>query len=142
MKPTYIKEIKIKLNSAFRQLRKEGFLAKQDWENTMTSGIYYIHLEADKLIDQNPAMKEKLRGYVFYHYQDEMNRRRGEEFYIAFGQIDSDKYGKIGYGARKVGNYVSRVLREHGVPVNWNGSSKTRIGVPQKGSLEMITAEA
>lgn len=99
--PNQLKEIKGKLNVAFRNLRKAGYFAKQNFWCCQSCGCSAV-----------PDSHEN--KYVFYHRQDNDCLVDSGGCYMAW---DGD------------GEEISRIFREAGLQVKWDGSGATRIEV-------------
>lgn len=93
------------LAKAFRELRKHGYTAKMNWWCCQSCGWAGL-------------TDEEAQKAVFFHAQDATHRRAGDNFCLAWH----------GDGA-----FIVSVLNENGVKTEWDGSSKQRITVIQKG---------
>jgi hypothetical protein len=91
--------MKTKLNSAFRQLRKAGYFAKQNFWCCQTCAWSDVPDEYE-----NKA--------VFYHRQDTPNIKE-------FGHVHLAWAGD--------GEEICNILRENGLKVIWDGSENKRI---------------
>tara|TARA_R110000868_G_C10726827_1_gene751257 strand:+ start:261 stop:560 length:300 start_codon:yes stop_codon:yes gene_type:complete len=89
----------INLNKAFADLRKVGYFAKQNFLCCQSCGWAAIPEEN----------KDKA---VFYHAQDNDDKKEGKDFYIVWS----------GNGAE-----ICQIFNRNGVNTNWNGSIDTRI---------------
>ena len=92
---------KSKITEAFRELRKLGYFARQNYLCCQSCAWYAIP-------------EEKSGKVVFYHGQD--NDRLKSE-------------GKCHLGWSGDGNEIVRVLNKHGVKTIWDGSNNTRIQI-------------
>jgi hypothetical protein len=92
---------KSNLTVAFKDLRKHGYFARQNFMCCQSCGWAGV-----------PDGKED--KVVFFHNQDNENRLNGEPFYLAWSGD---------------GNLICDVLREHGIEVKWDGGNDTRICV-------------
>jgi len=110
-------ELKSRLTEAFKVLRKEGFFARQNFWCCQTCACDDIGTKVEAM---NLQQKEKFRGYVFYHKQDNDGLNRSGETYLAFGHSEDEKSAEA--GAR-----IAEVLREKGITVDWDGKGTTRI---------------
>lgn len=61
-----VKQNKARLNAAFRDLRAQGILAKQNYTCCQTCGFNDLEVEAERLAQEG----QKIKGGVFYHAQD------------------------------------------------------------------------
>jgi hypothetical protein len=90
-----------KLTNAFKDLRKQGYFARQNFWCCQSCGWAAIpDGESDRA--------------VFYHNQDNDSKRKGESFCLAWSGD---------------GNLICEILRKHGIEVEWNGDSGRRIEV-------------
>ena len=125
-----VSELKPKLAAAFRAMRKEGLLAKQNYKCCQNCGGCALTIEAVNLLKSGKVkMKYHIKGCCFYHNQDNTNLKAGEPFMLAYGDMDSTEYGKIGLPTEKVGNIVTKCLDEAGVTWEWDGTAGQRIAV-------------
>ena len=112
-------EVKKRLNEAFREMRKRGIMAKQDFTCCMTCG----NSEIERFI------RKKDHGYCFYHAQDKdrmFSKERmfvANELYLCYGGATSRD------DPEPVGRQVCEILRSHAFEVEWDGSEETRIRV-------------
>lgn len=93
--------IQAKLTNAFKELRKLGYFARQNWKCCQTCGWAEV---PDDRSDRA----------VFYHAQDKATLDKQDYCYLAW---DGD------------GQEIVAVLEKHNLIVNWNGSENTRIKV-------------
>lgn len=116
------------LNKAFKELRKRGYLARQNFMCCSNCAGTALADAATKLKDKG----KDVRGCVFYHHQDAAAlrydpckfswRRRPYQFermMIRFGSLDTTKYGEIGLPTLEVGKEVCSVFNTFGVPYEW-----------------------
>lgn len=122
-----VSELKPKLAAAFRAMQKEGLLAKQNYQCCQNCGGYAVTSEAVDLIKS--GKKKKIKGCCFYHDQDNDNLKVGQPFMLAYGDMDSTEFGKIGLPTEEVGKIVVKCLEAEGIEVEWDGSGNTRICV-------------
>lgn len=92
------------LGKAFRELRKKGYFARQNFLCCRTCGWAAIP-------------KEQLSKAVFYHGQDNDDKLDGKDFYLAW---DGD------------GKEICDILKSCGVDTDWNGDQDERIKVINK----------
>ncbi|MFI9008770.1 DUF6891 domain-containing protein [Actinosynnema sp. NPDC053489] len=121
-----------RLLAAFAALDRGGIVARADFTCCQTCGHAEIGAEA-----AGPA-----RGYVFFHRQDTEGAVARGRLWLAFGSFA----GSAGPGAadpaaadpapadlaaadEAVGREVVAALAAGGLPVEWNGSVRTRIEV-------------
>lgn len=114
---------KAKLTAAFRELRRRGFIARQNFK--CCSGCAGAAL-GNELVERHKAGKPLPRGVVFYHRQDAEDLASSGRCMARFGQI-------LGYDGNPeplvttpvetaaVGAEAVEVFRAAGVGVKWNG---------------------
>ena len=88
------------LNKAFRELRKEGFIAKQNFMCCQTCAW--------------AAIPEKEKKVVFYHRQDNDTLKSKNSCYIAW---------------KGNGNQIIEIFNKNGVRTHWDGLDSTRIEI-------------
>ena len=93
--------MKSNLTKAFAALRKKGYFAKQNFWCCQSCGWAAVP-------------DEKAEQAVFYHSQDNDNKKEGLPFMLAWSGD---------------GNEICKILNENSVKTNWNGDSNTRIEV-------------
>lgn len=89
------------LNAAFRELRKAGYFAKQNFMCCQTCGC-------SKVPD------EKEDRYVFYHSQDNDDLKRSGICYLSWAGN---------------GREICDILNRNGVQTDWDGSPYSRIKI-------------
>ena len=104
------------LAKAFKDLRKEGLIAKQNFMCCRSCASCSIWND----IDASPG---KYKGAVYYCKQDGDNLRKSGKFYLGFGAADTDD-NKV---TALIGQLTKVVLEKHGLKVEWDGSAGTRI---------------
>lgn len=125
-----VSELKPKLAAAFRAMRREGLLAKQNYQCCQNCGGYAVTLEAVDLIKSGKVkMKYHIKGCCFYHDQDNDNLKVGQPFMLAYGDMDSTEFGKIGLPTEEVGKIVVKCLEAEGIEIEWDGTGDQRICV-------------
>lgn len=119
------KELKKQINLAFKELRKEGFIVKQDFNFDMCGGVHDILDE----IDRDSANGKIYKGYVFYHGQDAMFFKDCGEVHLAWGSADEDSNEKENI---EIGKSIVKILKKFNLRVSWNKSVTRRIKVSLK----------
>lgn len=87
------------LSNAFRELRRQGYFAKQNFTCCQSCG--WSEVPEDK---ENRA--------VFYHRQDYQDMIKTGEVYLAWAGN---------------GQEIVKILTDNGLSVTWDGSTETRI---------------
>lgn len=106
-----------RLNAAFRALDAQGICALQNAGWTQSDGYQEVR-------HANAAGGGKYRGYVFFDGQDLQRAIAGQGLFLAFGLIEA------GSGDVEIGGTVQRALIDEGLTVEWDGTTKARILVP------------
>lgn len=108
-------DMKERINLVFRQLRKEGIVAKQNFTCCNTCGMY-------EMGENHPG-----KDYVFYHAQATSDLQDEGFVYLNFGTV---------HAAQRLADLAAKA----GLKVTWNGSEdrKVRLDLPGK-SLILAT---
>ncbi len=109
------------LNNAFKEFRKMGFIARQNYLCCQTCGF----AGANTLVEEAQAKGKNVIGIVFYHAQDNERKRDGGDFHMSYdgvGDTDQETAGKL----------ICKVLKRNDVVYDWNGDTGTRIGIDTK----------
>jgi hypothetical protein len=117
------------LNRAFKELRKMGFLARQNFLCCNTCGDSASATQAEKLIDKDAANRDKIKGTVFYHKQATQSMNKGCDLFVNYGQLDTCRFGAIGISDLLVGKTACEVFRKHGLNVIWDGDTARKIQI-------------
>jgi len=124
------KELKKQINLAFKELRKNGFIAKQDWACCNSCGMKDIYDEVnEEYID---AGKPEPDGFVFYHCQNTDLLKGYAETYLAWGAIDCEMSKKEEI---KIGKTIVNILNKFDINVEWNGRIDTKIFISSSKNL-------
>ncbi len=105
-------ETKKEINNAFKQLRKLGFVARQNFWCCQTC--------ATSALTQAPYNLKDGDKFVFYHNQDAQNLKFYGRCHLAFGATVED--GKV----------IARIFQEQGLKVTWDETMDHRIEIEQK----------
>jgi hypothetical protein len=95
--------VKQKINFAFRELRKAGYFAKQNFWCCQSCGWY--------------AVPENAKKVVFYHNQDLDRFKRTGELMLAWGGNGSE---------------ICRIFEHAGLVAEWDGTDDKRIAIREK----------
>ena len=111
-----------RLIKAFKKLNEEGILSLHNAGYDISDGEDEV-AEVLKKIKKQKAKYPK--GYCFYHEQDLHAVIDGGTLYLAFGDI-----GKHSNSNRVIiGNEIVKVLKKYNFKIDWDGTSKHRIGI-------------
>jgi hypothetical protein len=125
-----------KLNQAFALLRKQGFIARQNFSCCQSCAGCEIANKVSANLDKGMDPKA-FKGCVFYTKQDgealkpygRHNQDRFTHMYLSYGPVDTDKHGSQGLNSKEVGQALLQVLTSVGIEVEWDGNENTRIAV-------------
>jgi hypothetical protein len=106
-----------RLDAAFAELERMGILARQNYEQTLTSGCAAIEAEAERQQASQPVI-----GYVFFHEQDTESAVCYDGPALAWGAFDDDDEAW-----RRVARTILEVLKRHGISAEWRGEFNSRI---------------
>jgi len=99
-----------KIATAFRSLRKKGFIAKINFMCCMNCGSTSLFSDL--------VSSEKYSSYVFWHNQDEKKFQETGQVYLAYGGLDYNE---------EIGKEIKSALEEQELKVIWNGLPYQRI---------------
>jgi hypothetical protein len=117
-------EVKHRVLAAFKVLRsRHKILCRANFWCCQTCAGADITDKATMIVDKGKVVN----GCVFWHNQDEDSFRRKGTLYLAFGQMNSTKYGRIGFEDEVVGRLVCETLVANGLEYEWDGSAGQRI---------------
>ena len=133
-------EIMTKTNFAyaFEEMRKQGILAKHNFQCCVDYSGPAIVTEAAKLVEQGVEVK----GCCFYTQQDNKVKRKGLDFFLSYGCLLDENCGEMGLATDVVGRLVVRCLAKYGVGYAWDGDPESRILVRAKSIRKMTPKEA
>lgn len=121
---------KAKLNNLFKELRKDGLVARQNF--LCCGGCASSEIGS-------MAEKRGLPGGVYYHQQDAdklygrdyFMQKPAEEVYLGYGALD-----EADIDSRQIGIMICVAASRVGLEVEWNGSSAQRVKVKLPGGIE------
>ncbi len=114
----------VKLNKAFRYMRREGLIARQSYLCCSSCADSKIASDVD---DQSDTKRNKVKGACFYNKQNTEHARITGNLYLSYGPINTYTHGQVGLGTQEVGKIVVKCLEEAGLVVEWNGDVQKRI---------------
>lgn len=106
--------MKDNLNIAFKELRKLGIVARQNFMCCQSCGWANISKDEPK----------KTIGYAFYHAQDAERLKEDGKVNIAYDTANEKKFTQ-----EQIGIKVALALANNGLKVNWSGEKGMRIEV-------------
>ena len=114
------------LTQAFADLRKMGFIARQNFMCCSSCAGYKIAVDIEKMI-KGGKKKEKITGCVYYNKQSGKTLRDGGAFYLQYGQVNTEKYGDVGLPTVECGRLIVEALVKNGLEVEWDGTEDCAI---------------
>ena len=114
-------DVKDALTEAFKAMRKDGILARQNFSCCGGCASYEL---GTKLEEAKAAGKPKV-GTVYYHRQDAEGLRRDGTVYLGFGA----GRGSSDDDSRLVACKALEALNDAGLKTEWDGTPRTRIWV-------------
>lgn len=109
-----------RLHAVFYKFHEEGICALHNAGYTMSDGFE----DVSEAVHNAP--KGRYHSFCFYHGQDVEGAVNGRGLMIAFGALENDDEKSI-----RTGKSVAESLRKSGFKVDWNGTIKTRIFLPE-----------
>lgn len=109
------------LTTAFKALRKQGFIARQSFMCCGGCACAGIHDLAKK---SSPARQARFKGGVYYHKQDADSMRRYGQLYVGYGALEGMPASLT---TEEVGKAAVAAFEAAGFEVEWNGNPMTRI---------------
>lgn len=122
-------EFKARLTRAFKAMRQEGLIARQNYLCCRSCAGYDLGTRVSKMTDEE---RVAFKGAAFYTQQDGsgMHERRFQGLYIGYGQVGCHGHEKdYGLPTVEVGHVVKRCLEAQGLEVEWDGDEASRIWV-------------
>lgn len=125
-----VKAAREKVALVFKQLRKEGFIARMNFSCCGSCAGYEIGQEFDDAV-KNGLPKEKWpRGGVFWNKQSDASFWEDGELYIAYGAITAEaSKASTPLTDKQVGDRLKQLLDEQGLAVDWDGDPDKKIKV-------------
>lgn len=123
---------KEELNKFFRELRKMGYVARQNFSCCTGCAGAEIADEIGERVSSGGVKKETIRGTVFYTRQDNDTLNDIGSVYLAYGPVESEKVGHVGIEAIEVGVEVTDLLAKLNIPYDWSGLPDSKICVDLK----------
>ncbi len=111
-----------RLTDAFRDLNRKGVIALENAGYTQSDGYEDVRAAYEDL-----PRKSGIIGYCFYHGQDLERAVAGEGLFLSFGPIDPALEESDG---PRIGRLVVEELALNDLAAAWDGSFKSRIGIP------------
>jgi hypothetical protein len=111
-----------KLTNAFKLLRKEGLITKQNFMCCMSCGCSAIDGQATA---KRKKTGKSPKGYVFYHRQDTDSLEIYGNVHLRYGTFYNrkDKVRKECFTAKEVGKLIIEKMNEVGLKTKWDGDT-------------------
>ena len=116
------------LNMAFKLMREKNLIARQNFLCCGSCAGSAITTLAEQRIEKG----KQIDGCCFYHGQANDDYENGNDFYIQYGNMDSNKIGEIGKPTKEVGDIVVECLKAARIGFEWDGSPDTAILILNK----------
>ena len=114
-------ELKEKIRNVFKELRREGYLARMNYLCCGTCACSSLPSRSEEL-EKNG---KEIKGVIFYHEQSEEGLWDYGNVCIYFGtHKDQDDMRTTD---RKMGEYLVNKFKDAGVDVEWDGSPRKAI---------------
>lgn len=124
------------LNDSFKELRRLGITARQNYWCCQSCAGYELGTQTAEKVRAGKAAK--LLGHVFYTKQDTENMYEHRRLFLSFGQSGCSEFGDFGPDTIAVGQTIVGVLRRHGLHVKWDGTAQQRILVTLAPSAPLV----
>lgn len=111
-----------RLVQAFEALNSKGVISLHNAGFTQSDGY-----EAVRDALPRHSNRDEVVGYCFYHSQDVEGAIAGRGLFLAFGPIDASTEGVVG---SQVGTLVRNEMSGVGLAVDWDGTFKARVKLP------------
>jgi hypothetical protein len=108
-----------RLDLAFRDLEKQGIVARQNYWCCSNCGHFNAGMEAW----EKRSKTGRCLGYVFFHEQDTECAPSGS-LMLCFGTVEESGISEV-----ELAGMVIDTLRRHGLKTEWSGDPQTRITV-------------
>ena len=121
MNPDEVAAIRHRVQAAFGELRKVGFLTKTNFSCCMTCAVAELGEIAEK---------RRRNRAVYWHRQDEEHFRKGGVLDVRYCYLPPKGIeGETTGLETQIGEQVADALRKAGLVVEWNGNPATTIEV-------------
>jgi len=110
-----------RLDQAFVTLDGAGIIALHNAGETLADG----ESDVSEAYHERGGKSAGISGFCFYHGQDVARAVAGQGLYLAFGDIEGEAAKSV-----EVGRRIVAALAQHGLTVEWNGASETRLFIP------------
>jgi hypothetical protein len=126
-------ELRDAVKEAFRNLRKDGFVAKMNYLCCGSCAAANIGADFDKKVLEGLQPNHYPKGVVFFHQQDNQHFEDKGVLYLCYGDIEgSESKAKTELPTIEVGKKVIEAFIKAGIPqtqIEWDGNEDTRIKI-------------
>jgi hypothetical protein len=121
MSPEQVAAVRRRVQLAFGELRKLGFLTKSNFSCCATCAIAEL---------SEIAEKRRRNRAVYWHLQDETHFKKGGSLYIRFCYLPPKGIeGDTTRVVTEIGEQVVAALRKVGLELDWNGNPNITIRI-------------
>ena len=121
LSPEQVAAVRRRVQLAFGELRKVGFLTKTNFSCCMNCAVAELGEIADK---------RRRNRAVYWHQQDETHFKKGGSLYIRFCYLPPKGIeGDTTRVETEIGEQVVAALGKVGLELDWNGNPNTTIRV-------------
>ena len=121
LSPEQVAAVRRRVQLAFGELRKVGFLTKTNFSCCMNCAVAELGEIADK---------RRRNRAVYWHQQDETHFKKGGSLYIRFCYLPPKGIeGDTTRVETEIGDQVVAALAKAGLELDWNGNPNTTIRV-------------
>ena len=125
-------ETREKVVAAFKDLRKDGFIARANFMCCGSCAGYDLAEKATEMVDKGKHPK----GCIFWHKQDEESYWAGGFLHLRYGEFNTAKHGTIGLPSEAVGSALIEALEKQGLKrgldIEWDGDTNKTIIVKSR----------
>ena len=114
-------ELKDKINMVFKELRREGYLARMNYLCCCTCVNCNLSQKAEEL----EKIGKKVEGIVYYHQQGEQDLWEYGNVCLYYGTLKDDDQERT--ADKTIGEQVVKRFQSTGVNVKWDGNPGTAI---------------
>ena len=114
-------ELKEKIRRVFKELRREGYLARMNYLCCCTCAEYDLSQKAKELEKKG----KEIEGVVYYHRQGEQGLWEYGDLCLYYGTYKDDD--EMRSADRKIGEYIVQKFQSAGVDLEWDGNPNKAI---------------
>jgi hypothetical protein len=121
LSPETVAAVRRRVQLAFGELRKVGFITKTNFSCCMNCAVAELGEIAEK---------RRRNRAVYWHLQDETHFRKGGSLYIRFCYLPPKGIeGDTTRVETEIGEQVAAALRKAGLELDWNGNPNVTIRI-------------